>query len=73
MGWVISVAPQPRFPPGKEHPLPIVQEAEWTSELVWTQRLDEKYFASAGDRAQVVQSVVRYYTDRATPAPTVNE
>jgi hypothetical protein len=29
----------------------------------WTQRLEEKFFASAGDRTPVVQSVVRHYTD----------
>jgi hypothetical protein len=29
--------------------------------LVWTQRLDEKSFASAGDLTSVVQSVVRHY------------
>jgi hypothetical protein len=41
----------------------IVQEAGLASELVWTQRLEEKYSASAGDRTPVVQSVVRHYTD----------
>jgi hypothetical protein len=30
------------------------------SELVWTQRLEKKYFASAGDRTPVVQSVVNH-------------
>jgi hypothetical protein len=30
--------------PGKGPPVPIVQEAGWTSELVWTQRLEEKSF-----------------------------
>jgi hypothetical protein len=43
--------------------MPIGQEAGWASELVWTQRLEEKFFASAGDRKPVVQSVVRHYTD----------
>jgi hypothetical protein len=28
--------------PGKGPPLPIVQEAGWTSESIWTQRLQEK-------------------------------
>jgi hypothetical protein len=27
-------------------PVPIVQEAEWAPEPVWTQRLDEKSFAN---------------------------
>jgi hypothetical protein len=29
-------------------PVPIGQEAGWVPELVWTQRLEEIYFASAG-------------------------
>jgi hypothetical protein len=44
-------------------PVPIVQEAGCASELVWTQRLEEKYFASAGDRTPAFQSVIRHYTD----------
>jgi hypothetical protein len=36
--------------PEKGPPVPIVQEAGWALELVWTQRIEEKYFASAGDR-----------------------
>jgi len=39
------------------------QEAGWASELVWTQRLEEKSFAPAGDRIPVVQSVARHYID----------
>jgi hypothetical protein len=54
--------------PGKEPPSPIVQKAGWASELVWTQRVGEKSFPSAGDRKLVVQSVVRYYIVLATPA-----
>jgi hypothetical protein len=42
-------------------PVPTGQEAGWASELVWTQRPQEKSFA--GDRTTVVQSVVRHYTD----------
>jgi hypothetical protein len=49
--------------PGNELPIPIGQEAGWASELVWTQRLEDKSFASAGHRTPVVESVVRYYTD----------
>jgi hypothetical protein len=41
-------------------------EAGWTSELVWTQRLEEKSFAFAGDQTPVNQSVVRRYTDWAS-------
>jgi hypothetical protein len=33
-------------------------------------RIQDKSFAPAGDRTPVVQSVVRHYTDWATPAPT---
>jgi hypothetical protein len=46
----------------------IVQEAGRFSELVWTQKLEEKSFPSARDRTPVVQSVVGHYADWATPA-----
>jgi hypothetical protein len=55
---VASVTPRPRFTPGERTPVPIVLEAGWAPELVWTQRLEEKFFA--GDRTLVVQSVVRH-------------
>jgi hypothetical protein len=42
MGWVVSVTPRPRFPPGKRTPVPIGQEAGWAPEPVWTQKLEEK-------------------------------
>jgi hypothetical protein len=45
---------------GKEPPAPIVQEAGWAPEPVWTQRLEEKSFASVADRTLAVQSVVRH-------------
>jgi hypothetical protein len=51
-------------------PVPIVQETGWASEPVWTQRLEEKFFASAGHRTPVVQSVARHYTAWATQAPS---
>jgi hypothetical protein len=41
--------------PGKD-PVPIVQEAGWTPEPVWTQRIEEKSFASAGDRTPIARS-----------------
>jgi hypothetical protein len=50
-------------------PVPIAQEVGWTSEVVWTQRQEEKSFASVGDLTPVVQSVVRHYTDWATSVP----
>jgi hypothetical protein len=67
-GWVVSITPRPRFtPPGKERPVPIVQEAGWAPEPVWMQKLEEKSSsASAGDRTPIVKSVVRHYTDWAT-------
>jgi hypothetical protein len=53
------------LPPGKGPPVPIVQEARWAPEPVWTQRLEEKSFhlfrGSNPDRP-VVQPVVRHYT-----------
>jgi hypothetical protein len=54
------------LPPGKESPVPIVQEAVWAPEPVWTQRVEEKSSASVGYRTPAVQSVVRHYTDWAT-------
>jgi hypothetical protein len=43
---VVNLTPRPRFTPGKSIPIPIRQEAGWASEHVWTQRLEEKSFAS---------------------------
>jgi hypothetical protein len=51
------------LPPGKEPPVPIVQEAGWAPEPVWTQRLEEKSSASVRNRTSAVQSVDRHYTD----------
>jgi hypothetical protein len=62
--------PRPRFTPGKGPPLPIQQEAGWAPEPVWTQRLEGKSSVSVGDRSLVVHSVVRHYSDWATPAPS---
>jgi hypothetical protein len=57
---------RPRFTPGERTPVPIVQEAGWAPEPVWTQRLDENSFRLCRglnlDRL-VVQSVARHYTD----------
>jgi hypothetical protein len=38
--------------PGKGPPVPVGKEAGWAPELVWMQRLEEKSFASAGDRTE---------------------
>jgi hypothetical protein len=69
--WSAS-RPGRALPPGKGPPVPIVQEAGWAPEPVWTQRLKEKSSASvgAGDWTSVVQSVVRRYTDWAAPVPS---
>jgi hypothetical protein len=55
--------------PGERTPVPIVQEAGWASEPVWTQRLEEKIlFLCRGWNPDlpVVQSIVRHYTDWVT-------
>jgi hypothetical protein len=64
-------APAALLPPGKGPPVPIGQEAGWAPEPVWTQRIEEKSFAPAGDRTQVVQPVVRHYIAWANPAPKI--
>jgi hypothetical protein len=67
-GQLSSSRPGRALPPGKRPPVPIVQEAGWASEPVWTQGLEEKSSAPVGDRSPVVQSVVRHYTDWTTAA-----
>jgi hypothetical protein len=50
-------------------PVPVVQEAGWAPEPVWTQRLEEKYFRlyqGTNIYRPVVLSEARHYTDRAT-------
>jgi len=52
--------------PGKGPPVPIAQEAGWSPERVWTQRLDEESYClcrQSNPDLPVVQSVVRLYTD----------
>jgi hypothetical protein len=43
------------FTHGKGPPVPIVQEAGWAPEPVWTQRLEEKSFAPAEDRTPIAR------------------
>jgi hypothetical protein len=62
---VVSITPRPPLPPGKQPPVPTVQEAGWAPEPVWTQRLEEKPSVSVRDRTPVSQSVVKHCTDRA--------
>jgi hypothetical protein len=49
-------APAALLPPGKGPPVAIVQEAGWAPEPVWTQRIEEKSFAPAGDRTPIARS-----------------
>jgi hypothetical protein len=49
-------APAAFLPPGKGPPVPIVQEAGWTPEPVWTQRLEEKSSAPFWDRTSIARS-----------------
>jgi hypothetical protein len=60
--WSAS-RPGPPLPPGKEPPVPTVQEAGWAPEPVWTHRLEEKSSASVGNRTPAVQFVLRHCTD----------
>jgi hypothetical protein len=59
--WSASRSSRP-LPPGKEPPVPTVQEAGWAPEPVWTQMLEGKSSTSVGDRTPAVQSIVRHYT-----------
>jgi hypothetical protein len=51
--WSAS-RPGRALPPGKQPPVPILQEAGWASKPVWTQRLEETPSASVGDRLNCV-------------------
>jgi hypothetical protein len=51
-------------PRGKDAPVTIVQEGGWAPELVWTQRLEEKFLClcrGSNDGSPFVQSVIRQY------------
>jgi hypothetical protein len=50
--WSVS-RPGRALPPGKGPPIPIVQVAGWAPEPLWTQRLEEKSFASARYRTSI--------------------
>jgi hypothetical protein len=53
--WLAS-RPGRALAPGWGPPVPTVQEAGWVPEPVWTQRLEKKSFASAGDRTSIARS-----------------
>jgi hypothetical protein len=57
---VVSITLRPRFNPGERTRGTHRIGGWWASELICTQRLEEKPFACAGDRTPVVQSVVRH-------------
>jgi hypothetical protein len=62
--WSAS-RPDRALAPAKGPPVPIVQEAGWAPEPVWTQRLEEKSFRLCREsnfHHPVVQSVARHYT-----------
>jgi hypothetical protein len=48
--------PAALLPPGKGPPVPIGQEAGWTPEPVWAQRLEKKSLAPAGNRTPIARS-----------------
>jgi hypothetical protein len=50
--WSAS-RPDRALPPRKGPPVPIVQEAGWAPEPVWTRWLEEKSSAPAGDRTPI--------------------
>jgi hypothetical protein len=59
-GWVVGNGmPQLCF----------TSRAWWVPQPAWTQRLEEKSFALTRDQTPVIQFIVRYYTNSATPAP----
>jgi len=53
--WLAS-RPGRALAPRKGPPVPIVQEAGWAPEPVWTQRLEEKSFVPAGDQTPIARS-----------------
>jgi hypothetical protein len=64
-------APAALYPRGQDPRYPLDRKLGGL-QLLWTQRLEEQFFASAVDRTAVVQSAIRYYTDWANPAPNIN-
>jgi hypothetical protein len=71
LGWVVSVTTRPRFAPGKEPAVPIVQEAGWAWELISTQRLEKNRFLCRGSNPGCPVCSQTLYTDWATLAPDV--
>ena len=57
-GCVVSSTPRPHFTPGKE-PVPILQEAGWTTGPVWTGGKTRPHWDSIPDRPNRSQSLYR--------------
>ena len=55
-GWVVSSTPRPHFTPRKD-PVPILQEAGWAPELVWTGGKSRPHRESIPDRPAHSQSL----------------
>jgi hypothetical protein len=56
----MGVSGQRHAPTALLPPEPIVQEAGWAPEPVWTQRIEEKSSAPAGDRTPIVRSSILF-------------
>jgi hypothetical protein len=63
--WSASL-PVRALPPGKGPPVPIVQEAGWASEPVWTQRKNPLPLPGTEPWSPVVQPVAKHCSDRGT-------
>jgi hypothetical protein len=66
-----ALRPGRALPPRKGPPVPLMQEAWWAPEPVWTQRLQDKYFRFCRGTnlgRPFFQPIARHYTDWATPA-----
>jgi len=59
MGWVVNATPQPVY--SEKDPVPIVQEAGWTSGPVWMGA--ENLASSPGFDSRTVQPAASRYTD----------
>ena len=57
-GWVVSRTPRPHFTPGKD-PVPILQEAGWTTGPVWRGGHSRPHRDSIPDRSARSQSLYR--------------
>jgi hypothetical protein len=56
--------------PGNGAQVPMVQEAGWALESVWTLQKREKSLATVGQRTPTIQTVSRRYSDWAISIPS---